>query len=144
MDEVEVNLPLVLTDNNMTEIHEVVILEVMERLIQLTVDVGDTVEEYIMPAEITMTDQGNEEGGVMETLVGRTEEISNAEEDMEIRFAIEIMVDEIILQAEEDDEILTVQELSNVHEESWIPVNQRAKDIAGAYRDNQREKIEGV
>ena len=101
MDEVEVNLPLVLTDNNMTEIHEVVILEVMERLIQLTVDVGDTVEEYIMPAEITMADQGNEVRGVMETLVGRTEEISNAEEDMEIRFAIEIMVDEIILQVEE-------------------------------------------
>jgi hypothetical protein len=128
MDEVEVDLPLVLSDNNMPEIHEVVILEAMERLIQFTVDVGDAVEEYIMPAEITMTDQGNEVRDVMETIVGRTEEVSNAEEDMEIRFTIEIMVDEIILQVEE--EILTLQELSNVHEESWIPVKQRSKDKA--------------
>ena len=129
MDEVEVDLPLVLSDNNMPEIHETVILEVMERLVQFTVDVGDAVEEYIiMSAEITMTDQGNEVRDVMETPVGRTEEVSNAEEDMEIRFTIEIMVDEIILQVEE--EILTLQELSNVHEESWIPVKQRSKDKA--------------
>ena len=126
MDEVEVDLPLVLSDDNMPEIHETVILEVMERLIQFTVDVGDAVEEYIMSAELTMTDQGNEVRDVMETLVGRTEEVSNAEEDMEIRFTIEIMVDEIILQVEE--EILTLQELSNVHEESWITVKQRSKD----------------
>jgi hypothetical protein len=49
---------------------------------------------------------------------------------MDIRFPIEIMMDEIILQDEVDDEILTLQELSNVHEENWILVKQRSKGKA--------------
>jgi len=52
-----------------------------------------------MPAVITMTDQGNEIRDRDEDSRGRTEEISDAEGDMEIRFTIEIMVDEIILQS---------------------------------------------
>lgn len=90
---------------------------------------SEDVEECNMPDKITMTEH-NEIRGVMDMLICGAEEIFEAEGHMDIRFPIELKIDEIILQAEVDDEILTLQELSNVHEESWILVKQRSKGKA--------------
>jgi hypothetical protein len=60
---------------------------------------------------------------------------------MEMSFTIEIMIDEIIPQAEEDDEILTLQEISNVQEENWTTVPQRSKDKAQNYAKNGRDAM---
>jgi hypothetical protein len=103
---------------------------VMEMFVRKTeeMDEAEAVEACNMPVLITMAEH-NEIKGVMEMLghICGTEEIFEAEGHMDIRLKIEIMVDEIILQDEVDDEILTLQELNNVQEESWIPVKQMSK-----------------
>lgn len=78
----------------MAEKYDVEILDVLESLIQFTVDIADDVEEPDMTAEITMEEQNNAEiPGVMEMIVRI--EIADAEGEMEM--CLKMMVDEIIL-----------------------------------------------
>ncbi len=78
----------------MAEKYDAEILDVLESIIQFTVDIADDVEEPDMPAEITMEEQNNAEiPGVMEMIVRI--EITDAEGEMEM--CLKMMVDEIIL-----------------------------------------------
>lgn len=78
----------------MAEKYDAEILDVLESIIQFTVDIADDVEEPDMSAEITMEEQNNAEiPGVMEMIVRI--EITDAEGEMEM--CLKMMVDEIIL-----------------------------------------------
>ena len=97
MDDEEVNdLSDTPDELTMAEKYDADILDVLESLIQFTVDIADAVEEPEMPAEITMEDQNNAEiSGVMEMIVRKTIETADAEGEMEM--CLEMIVDEIIL-----------------------------------------------
>jgi hypothetical protein len=69
---------------------------------------AEDVEECNMPDKITMSGH-NEIRGVMDMLICGAEEIFEAAGHMDIRFPIQVMIDEIILQAEADKRRRSVQ-----------------------------------